>query len=106
MIIIIVVGVINYEIFYLTTHSTYFNTVIWRRTYGRGYFFSDIERGNPLTRHRLLFSISSKDSFTGYAIHLEHTYTHTNTYTHSYLYVFVYVSARLFLYMSVRVIVL
>ena len=39
MIIIIVVGVINYEIFYLTTHSTYFNTVIRRRTYGRGYFF-------------------------------------------------------------------
>ena len=24
--------------FYLTTHSTQFNTVIWRRTYGKGPF--------------------------------------------------------------------
>ena len=24
------------EMFYLTTHSTHFNTVIWRQTYGKG----------------------------------------------------------------------
>ena len=42
------------DMFYLTTHSTYF---IY------GYMASDSERGNPLPPHELLLSISSKGSF-------------------------------------------
>ena len=51
------------EMFYLTMHSTY---------YIYGYMASDIimvedhsdsEKGKPLPPHRLLFLISSKDSF-------------------------------------------
>ena len=47
--------------FSLTTHSTYFIYVNWRRTYGKGH--SDSEGANPLPPiHALLFSIS-KGSF-------------------------------------------
>ena len=49
--------IIRKEMFYLTTHSTYF---IY------GYMVndhSDSERGNPLPPHGLLFPISSKGSF-------------------------------------------
>ena len=45
------------EMFYLTTHSTYF-------IYGymvKDHF--DSEKGNPLPPHRLLLSINSKGSF-------------------------------------------
>ena len=47
------------EMFYLTTHSTYF-------VYGYmalGIWHSDSERGNPLPPHGLLFPISSKGYF-------------------------------------------
>ena len=40
--------------FYLTTHSTHFNTVIWRPTYGKDHSVSEEET---------LFSISCKGSF-------------------------------------------
>ena len=48
--------------FYLMTHSTHFIL----RIYGVGHMVkdhSDIERGNPLLPHGLLFPINSKGSF-------------------------------------------
>ena len=40
--------------------NTFYFTVIWRRTHGKGPLS---ERGNPLPPHGLLFPISSKGSF-------------------------------------------
>ena len=45
--------------FYLTTHSTHFNTVIWRRTYGKELFRYESWNSLPPLQ-RLLVSISSK----------------------------------------------
>ena len=41
--------------------NTFYFTVIWRQTYGKGPLSS--ERGNPLPPHGLLFPINSKGSF-------------------------------------------
>ena len=49
------------EMFYLTTHSTFY-----LRLYGVRHMIKDhldSERGNPLPPHGLLFPISSKGSF-------------------------------------------
>ena len=50
------------EMFYLTTHSTFY-----LRLYGVRHNMvkdhSDSEKGNPLPPHRLLFPINSKGSF-------------------------------------------
>ena len=49
------------DMFYLTTHSTFY-----LRLYGVRHMVkdhSDSEKGNPLPPHRLLFSINSKGSF-------------------------------------------
>ena len=48
------------KMFYLTMHSTHF-MVIWHWMYGKGPL--DSKRGNTLSPHGLLFSISSKGSF-------------------------------------------
>ena len=52
------------EIFYLTSHSTYF----YLQLYGVKYMVkdhSDSEKGNPLPPHGLLFPITIKGSFIG-----------------------------------------
>ena len=50
------------EMFYLTTHSTHF--ILWLYDVRHKVKdHSDSEKGKPLLRHGLLFSINSKGSF-------------------------------------------
>ena len=49
------------EMFYLTTHSTHFIYGYMASDMVKDH--SDSEKGNPLSPHRLLLSISSKGSF-------------------------------------------
>ena len=61
------------EMFYLTTHSTHF----YLRLYGVRHMVkghSDIEKGNPLPPHMLLFLINSKCSFICTAHRQDSTY--------------------------------
>ena len=48
------------NVLFNNTLNTFFLTVIWRQTYGKGPL---CERGNPLLPHGLLFPINSKGSF-------------------------------------------
>ena len=53
--------------FYLMTHSTHLNLILW--LYGIGHMVkdhSDSERGNPLLPHGLLFPINSKGFYMHY----------------------------------------
>ena len=69
------------EMFYLTTHTTHFLTVIWRRTYGKRPLS---QTGNPLPLQGLLFTVGSKEYFKC-TIPQTETYSRgalAGTYTH------------------------
>ena len=43
------------EMFYLTMHSTHFNTVIWRQTYGKGPFIYTERKPTAATTCAIFF---------------------------------------------------
>ena len=67
--------------FYLWLHGRKEGSILCLRLYGVGHMVkdhSDIERGNPLPHHGLLFLISSKGSF--YKHYLKDRIAHTKTF--------------------------